>query len=250
MKLAILAIGTELTVGQILNRNAQVLAERLSLLGFEVNLHLTVPDDRTLIIDALDFIDQHSDVIFITGGLGPTSDDLTRELVSQWVGQSLIFNQPAHDHVAHHIAKKNGTLREAHKHQCYFPEKSEILINLAGTAHGFKVLSKKAKPIFVLPGPPLEIESVWENNLQGQLEKIIPAGEKWIMWIWPTEGAGESEIAHRAEPIFIKYQMTAAYRAHRPRVEVKLHFQEKQLAKAKLLDEELREVLKDFLVHA
>ena len=91
MKASLLAVGTELTTGQIVNKNGSVIAQRLGNFGIDVIHHLVVPDDRAEILKALDFC-QSSDLIFVTGGLGPTSDDFTRELISKWVKQELIFD--------------------------------------------------------------------------------------------------------------------------------------------------------------
>ena len=91
-KASILAVGTELTTGQITNRNAAWISERLTSLGVEVVLHETVPDERNRILHALQNCEQHSQFIFVTGGLGPTSDDFTREVIAQWLKKPLLFD--------------------------------------------------------------------------------------------------------------------------------------------------------------
>src|SRR5690606_30735889 len=89
---AVLTVGTEITSGEILNSNSKWIAEQLETLGFEVMLHLSVPDDRPLINDAHNFAARHSDIPLITGGLGPTSDDFTRDVISDWASFPLVFN--------------------------------------------------------------------------------------------------------------------------------------------------------------
>src|SRR4051794_7715109 len=92
-KASILAVGTELTTGQVTNRNAAWISEQLVHLGVEVVLHETVPDDRHGIRRALDHCAGLSQFIFVTGGLGPTTDDFTREIIAEWLGQPLQFHE-------------------------------------------------------------------------------------------------------------------------------------------------------------
>src|SRR4051812_12548700 len=94
-KASILAVGTELTSGQITNRNAAWISEKLVDLGIHVVLHETVADDRPMIRGALDRCAQVSQLIFVTGGLGPTTDDFTREVIADWLGQKLEFHEDA-----------------------------------------------------------------------------------------------------------------------------------------------------------
>src|ERR1035437_9389966 len=91
----VLAVGTELTDGQTLNRNSQWISQRLTDLKFRVMIHETVPDDRALILEALARLSSKAGLLFITGGLGPTTDDFTREVISQWAGRELIWNESA-----------------------------------------------------------------------------------------------------------------------------------------------------------
>ena len=137
MKASILAIGTEITTGQIVNKNASTLSAKLKTFGVDVTFHLTVPDNRQLIMDALHFAENQSELLFVTGGLGPTSDDFTRDLISQWSGLKMLFNEGSWNHVQSRLFSRGFSVREMQRQQCYFPETSQILTNASGTANAF-----------------------------------------------------------------------------------------------------------------
>ena len=98
-KATILGVGTELTTGQIVNKNGSWISEKLIPYGVETAAHIVVPDSRELIFNALNYCAQNSDLIFVTGGLGPTSDDFTRELISEWSKTKLLFDETSWGHV-------------------------------------------------------------------------------------------------------------------------------------------------------
>ena len=148
MKASILAIGTELTTGQIINKNAATISEKLKAAGVVITTHLTVPDDRPLILEALKFLEPKSDLLFITGGLGPTSDDFTRDVISEWCGSKMKFDETSWAHIQERLSTRGFNVREMQKQQCYFPENSKILFNAEGTAHGFKLNQKISKFMF------------------------------------------------------------------------------------------------------
>lgn len=231
-KAAILAIGTELTTGQIINKNASTLSERLKKESVLTNLHLTVPDQKDLMLEALNIASSHADWIFVTGGLGPTSDDFTRDVVAEWCQQKLIWNEESWNHLTERLTSRGYTVKEIQKQQCYFPETARILINHEGTAHGFHV-SAKGKEIFVLPGPPREIDACWKSGIQSWLEKQTAQFEKYRTRSWDTLGIGESDLANIVQPFVNEAKLVLAerqnildvgYRVHLPYVEFKLSF--------------------------
>ena len=120
INVATLAVGTEVTDGQIVDRNSAMLSQLVIDLGFSVIEHRAVPDDRPLILDALNELGSKVDIIFVTGGLGPTSDDFTRELIADYVSQKLIFNEESWQHVVTTLKSRGVAAREIQKQQCYF----------------------------------------------------------------------------------------------------------------------------------
>lgn len=217
---SLIAIGTEITSGEILNSNVKWLAERLEALGFEVVLHLAVPDDRPMIVEALNYAQKQSGLVFVTGGLGPTSDDFTREVMAEWSNDTLEFRQEAWDFLEEISRERGLKLREAHKQQCQFPTRSETIKNRAGTAHGFYLVKEKTH-CFVLPGPPLEIDSIWEPSVLPRLESLKPK-ESMSLYRWVTFGAPESEVAEVVEECLEGSGCKVGYRASLPYVHVKV----------------------------
>ena len=210
-----------MTDGQIVDRNSAILSQLSVDLGFSVIEHRAVPDDRIMISQALADLGSRADIIFVTGGLGPTSDDFTRELVAQHVGANLEFHEESWQHVLETLAARGVEAREAQRQQCFFPPHAKIYKNPAGTANAFSV-SKGELQIFALPGPPIEIMAVWNSSLKNELEDLVPAGEREILNIWRCLGRGESDIAELAEPVVKEAGLRVGYRAHAPYVEVKV----------------------------
>lgn len=248
MKASILAVGTEITTGQILNKNASVLSQNLNAHGITVLAHVAVPDDRQLILDALIFLESQADIIFVTGGLGPTSDDFTRELISEWSQLPLEFHESSWLHVQQRLTSRGFTVREMQRQQCFFPRTSHILTNSQGTANAFYFKTQRptgSKTVFVLPGPPREIDSIWHEYLVPLLENMTAGLIKLTTKSWDTLGLGESDVAAIVEAeltnfvgkINVAENIIIGYRVHLPYVEVKISFSESIAADAKpLLD--------------
>lgn len=251
MKASILAIGTELTTGQVLNRNATTLSQKLNVLGIDVNLHLSVPDDRALILSSLDFLENSdAELLFITGGLGPTSDDFTRDVLAEWSGLTMKFNESSWNHIHERLTTRGYTVREMQKQQCYFPENAEILFNSEGTAHAFK-FSARNKTLYVLPGPPREIEVIWKNTIQPVLFEKTRALDKLVTRSWDTIGIGESDVAFAVESALNGRPasgLKVGYRVHIPYVEVKLSFREAEVEVFKPWVQKVEEALANITV--
>lgn len=231
MRISVLGIGTELTSGQILNRNGQWISQKLRDLGLPSVAHLVVPDDRALILSALQFCTQQSDLIFVTGGLGPTSDDFTREVIAQGCGQKLIWHEPSWKAIREKLNSRGITVKELQKQQCYFPEKAEILLNRLGTANGF-FINHEGKEIFVLPGPPKEIEGLWEDSIFQRMKEKASRLDPVITRSWDTLGRGESDIAELVEPVLVGCSFDKGYRVHLPFVEFKISYLKSQSTEA------------------
>src|SRR5262245_60987652 len=126
---SILTIGTELTTGQITNRNAAWISERLTAFGLEVALHETVPDERVLMLDALRRCSAQATYVFVTGGLGPTQDDFTRDIIAEWAGRKLEFHPPSWKRILDRLGQFGIPVAESNRRQCFFPTGAEIIEN-------------------------------------------------------------------------------------------------------------------------
>ena len=226
-RISVLGIGTELTSGQILNRNASWISKQLSDLGVPTAAHWVVPDDRPLIRRALDLAAEVSDLIFVTGGLGPTTDDFTRDMIAEWTGTALLWDEASWQHIQDRLRPRGITPKESQKQQCYFPQGSTILINRQGTAHGFR-LEARDKTLVILPGPPSEIAAIWSDHLALWIPSRFPGLDPWITRSWDTLGQPESTIADLTEEALEGQAWERGYRVHLPYVEVKLSYLKSQ----------------------
>jgi molybdenum cofactor synthesis domain-containing protein len=243
MKISILGIGTELTSGQILNRNGQWISQQIQGYGVTTSMHVVVPDEERLILEALAFCASHSDILFVTGGLGPTSDDFTRDVIAKWTGRTLKWDESSWKHIEDRLLLRGIAVKEIQRQQCYFPEGSQVLKNKMGTANAF-CLEHEGREIFVLPGPPKEIQSVWEDHISSRLKEKFKSVDALITRSWDTIGWGESDIADRVETALKGCDYEKGYRVHMPYVEVKLSYLKSQSQEAEkwlsAVDEALR----------
>ena len=235
IKIAVLGIGTELTSGQILNRNGQWISQKMKGLGIQTSCHLVIPDDRPLILTSLKFCSEQADILFVTGGLGPTSDDFTRDVISEWTQKKLVFHEPSWTHINERLSTRGIVVREIQRQQCYYPEGSKVLFNRNGTANAF-YLQHDGQDIFVLPGPPKEIETVWNDSIAEILNDRCRGYDRFKTQSWDCIGVGESEISHLAEAALAgrpsELGFDIGYRVHLPYVEFKVSYFESVEAEA------------------
>lgn len=213
-----ITIGTEITSGEIVNSNASWVSLRLEEMGIRVYSHLTVRDQREEILGALAHA-KHP-VIVVTGGLGPTSDDITRDCLAEFVGVPLEFDDAVWDDLKALYERRQLPIREAHRWQCRFPKGSERLTNSVGTALGFS-LEYQGLRYFVLPGPPRELEAMWNEEVSPRLQnKLEVPTHDWVRWT--CLGVPESEVAEKVEPVIKGHGVEVGYRAQVPYVKVKV----------------------------
>lgn len=232
MKAAIIGIGTEITAGQILNSNGQWISKKMTQLGVEVSAHIAIPDDRNLILDTFNFCKDKCNILFITGGLGPTTDDFTRDMVAEWANRKMFYDQASYDKIEARLKARGIEMRASQKQQCYYPEGSKILVNNNGSANAFYLEVNNLK-IFVLPGPPREIDGLWNDHIGAMMIDFTKNLDRLITKSWKCVGYGESEVAHRVETALQGCTLTKGYRFHPPYVEVKLSYYESQTEDAK-----------------
>lgn len=197
MKLELINTGSELLLGQILNTHLPYLAQKLAELGLPIQRQITVPDGQP-IRDAIEESLARAEIILITGGLGPTSDDLTRDIVAEVVGQKLVLHQPTLDAIERRYAKRNLPLPDLVKTQARVPEEAEVFPNETGTAPGF-YLNYQDKHLFILPGPPSELKPMFENHALQRLKNLTQHSVKRECVIYRTLGLSESAVQLKLE---------------------------------------------------
>jgi len=188
----ILNIGDELLIGQIVNTNAVWLAQELNKRGVAVQRMTTVGDREMDIVAALTHAMQHQDIIIITGGLGPTKDDLTKDILTRFFNTRLVFHEEVFQLLDSFFKKRGRVLNEANKTQCYVPEACTVLMNYWGTAPGM-LFEKEGKIIVSLPGVPLEMKELMNKYIFPLIESrytLPPLIHRSFL----TEGIPESEL--------------------------------------------------------
>ena len=192
MRTALLTVGTEILFGQVVNTNAAYLSENLQNLGYDVMYHYTVGDNPGRLKELLDFAYHDCDLIITTGGLGPTQDDLTKEIIADYFGEKLVEYPDQLEILINHFKNSKYKWTENNRKQAWFPENNcTVLPNLHGTAPGF-MISKNGKHIAALPGPPREMKEMFET----QLKPILESHRDSVIYyrIIRTIGLGESRM--------------------------------------------------------
>ncbi len=176
MKTAILSVGTELLFGQITNTNTVYLSQQLNMLGYDVMYHYTVGDNPDRVADMIDLAFEDCDLVLTTGGLGPTQDDLTKEVACKVMGDELVVMEDVMEELVGYFKKLGRQMTENNKKQAVLPSKATVFHNDAGTAPGF-ALEKDGKYIICMPGPPREMTEMFEKSvmpfLQSMSEEVI-----------------------------------------------------------------------------
>lgn len=151
MKTAILSVGTELLFGQITNTNTVYLSNKLNMLGYDVMYHYTVGDNPERVFDMINLAFEDCDLVLTTGGLGPTQDDLTKEVACEVMGDELVLDDDVMEELVSYFKNLGREMTENNKKQAILPSRAKVFHNDAGTAPGF-ALEKDGKYIIVCPG--------------------------------------------------------------------------------------------------
>lgn len=209
MKATIVTIGDEILIGQIVDTNSGYIAKALDKIGVQTQEMLSISDDKQHILDTFTALQNKSDLVIITGGLGPTKDDITKHTFCDYFDDVLIENQAVLDHVTEIIEGfYKRPITKLNKDQALIPSKCEVLFNKVGTAPGMWM--KKENTIYIsLPGVPFEMKYIVDNVI---IPKIVNEYKRpyIIHKTILTYGQGESMIAERIEswenklPKFIK----------------------------------------------
>lgn len=193
MKAEIICVGTELLLGDIINTNATWLANQLKELGIDLYYISTVGDNRGRMEALFNQASSRSDLVIVTGGLGPTEDDITREMIAQSAGVELVFHQELADELTERFKRFNRRMTENNLRQAYLPAGAEAIHNRVGTAPG--VYLKTENTIFVaLPGVPWEMEVNFREEVAPRLRKELPESQVIVSKMLRMCGIGESAM--------------------------------------------------------
>lgn len=195
MHAEVISIGTELTSGEKLDTNSQWLSIELSQIGIPVRFHTTMADDKAAMLEAFRMAVERSDLVLVTGGLGPTLDDLTRELIAELVGVELVLDEPSLAYIRELFAKRAREFPERNRIQAMFPRGSEPIFNPIGTAPGIWIEIPRAGRapcrLAAMPGVPSEMKKMYREQVLPKL----PRGEHVIRRVCiHSFGKGESAV--------------------------------------------------------
>ena len=238
MRVEVLNTGTELLLGSVVNTHLRLLSDALFPLGLRIQRQVTVPDGeaiRTAIAETLG----RADMVFITGGLGPTTDDITREAVAEWLGVEMIRDESVLRAIEARFAQRQLAMSPRNVRQAERPRAATVLENLHGTAPGLYLPplpvpgTNFASPhLFLLPGPPRELDPMLHAAALPILRRIAPPPGDVVMRVLRLAGVGESLVEERIGEPLLALGLELGYCARPREVDVRLIGTAEQVARA------------------
>lgn len=220
MKIEIITTGDEIMGGVTLDTNFSWAAEKLVGLGFDLMFHTTVGDDEETMTEAFRAAMRRAEAVIVSGGLGPTSDDLTAAVASRFFGVPLELSSVALDMIEKRFKERGYKFSEINKKQAYVPQGSKILKNFWGTAPGFQC-EKEGIVFFFLPGVPKEFKAMIEEYVIPELDRRSIGRKRYKTRMIKTFGLRESEVAERIHGIE-RDGIKIGYRPHFPEVHIRI----------------------------
>ena len=199
MRVELVSVGTELLLGDIVNTNTAYLSKELAALGLGVFRQTTVGDNRERLLKTLESAFLENDTVIITGGLGPTDDDITKECAAEYFGRDFYFHEYSWVKILERLTRTGrSVITENNKKQAMIPEGAIVLENYCGTAPGV-IIGENNKRIILLPGPPREMRDMFEKSVKPYLEKF--SSKQFISKYVRFYGSGESLLETKIKDI-------------------------------------------------
>lgn len=251
MNAEIIAVGSELLLGQIVNTNARFLSLYLAEIGINVFYHTVVGDNPDRLKAAIEIAEGRSNLIIFTGGLGPTKDDLTKETIARHLGKELVFDKEALESIEVYFEKTHRTMTENNRKQALVLAGSRVLPNDHGMAPGMMLVSG-GHTYMLLPGPPKEMEPMFFDYGRAALSTQMKSSEKIVSRVLRFFGIGEAALETEIEDLIdAQSNPTIAPLAADGEVTLRLTAKHEAAAKAEsMLDEiekEIRRRVGEFL---
>lgn len=199
----IIAVGSEMLTSQRIDTNSLYLADQLNALGVEVRRKLIVGDDRTLLTAAVRQALEYAGIVILTGGLGPTEDDVTRESVAAALGRPLAFHPEISDAIEERFRRRQRKMAEINKRQAYAIEGAQILPNTNGTAPG-QWIEHEGRVVILLPGPPGELKPMFAGECLPRLIERLPR-QVIRTRFYRVTGLTESDLDALIAPVYTRY---------------------------------------------
>lgn len=214
MKVEIIAIGDELLIGQTVNTNASWIGKQMAELGASVEYCTVIRDERVAMLNAFRVAMDRVDIVLVTGGLGPTKDDITKDVLCDFFETKLVQNNSVLEHVTGFFKANNRVMLDVNKDQALVPEKSEVLHNALGTAPGMW-FEKNQKVLVSMPGVPYEMKSLINDHVVPRLLKRFELTSLYYRTI-QTQGIGESYLAERIKEVETSMRASGVSLAYLP----------------------------------
>jgi len=251
-KVSIISIGDELLIGQTINTNAAYIGEKLTALGYEVLKTFVVGDSKEDILRVLKEAESISDFIFITGGLGPTHDDITRSCILQYFNTRLVFHEETFERIKKLFERRNIAMPEINRDQAMVPEIAKVIPNDYGTAPGYDI-EKDCKRFFVMPGVPHEMKGMMESTILPDLKRLIQSkGIFYNQILLYTTGIPESALYSKLQDLYPLFEeVKVAFLPSQFGVKIRLSYrsdsEELNLKKIKFVEEKIYERVGDYI---
>jgi len=221
MKISFLAIGDELTGGRVQDANGKYLADKLSLFGLDMKFMMMAGDNEEDMVQAFDFLAQTSDAIVISGGLGPTPDDLTIEVFARYSGRELVFDAATMERIKARFSMRGIEMPQTNRKQAMIPAGARIIDNPAGTAPGIEA-EFKGRRWFFLPGVPREFRKMTNDAIMPRLSELSSQQKAVVSKTLRIYGIPESAIAERLQKINFDPVLKIAYLPEFPEISLRL----------------------------
>jgi len=196
MKAEIIAVGTELLLGQIVNTNAQFLSRECAALGIDMYYQTVVGDNEARLLASLQLAASRADLVICTGGLGPTQDDLTKDVLADYIGRQLVLHEPSMAKISELFSSRGMPMVESNVRQALLPEGSVPLANSTGLAVGVAV-TYEGTHFILLPGPPREMKPMFADCAVPWLRSVMSGEVPLYSKMLKFAGIGESTLEHQ-----------------------------------------------------
>ena len=245
MIVEIICVGTEILMGNIVNTNAAYLAEQCAGLGLSCYYQSVVGDNHDRLFEVIKTAAGRSDIVILSGGLGPTQDDLTKETAAEVLGKDLYMHEESKEAIITYMTRRGITITENNWKQAMVPEGCIVVPNANGTAPGI-IMEDNGSRIILLPGPPGELIPMFENSILPYLRKIAPDVLYSVMI--KICGVGESNVEDRIQDIIdAQSNPTIATYAKTGEVHLRITAKAKEEDEAKqLVQPVVKEIMKRF----
>ena len=245
----LISIGSELLSGRTLNSHAQTLGAELTAIGLSLSRDTTIPDDietiQTVVHEAFD----RTDIVIVSGGLGPTSDDITREALAGLLGRKIVLSPEGLDALRARFAARGFPVSAVSERMAQILEGAEPLINSAGAAVAQRIFPAPGKVLFVVPGPPNEFSAGLHDHIIPWLRSEFPEAKPRELRVLTTQGIGESKIVERLEAIgFQPAGISVGFYPGGGRVEIRLSTSHDKAKEIDQSEQVLKELLHDWII--